>query len=69
MSQQNPYILFLILILLLLGTDSKAEQKLNTLRNLIDQTAKSLSIFHDGVKTMESGMDQVRVMFSGDSTA
>ena len=68
MSQQNnPYTLFLILVLLLLGTDSRAEPKLNAIRNLIDQTAKSLAMFHEGYKTMETGMEQVRVMFAGDN--
>ena len=65
--QSNPYILFLILVLLLLGTDTKAEPKLNAVRNLIDQTAKSLAMFHEGYKTMETGMEQVRVMFAGDN--
>ena len=65
--QNNPYTLFLVLVLLLLGMDTRAEPKLNAVRNLIDQTAKSLAMFNEGYKTMETGMEQVRVMLARDN--
>ncbi|AGL02612.1 hypothetical protein [Desulfoscipio gibsoniae] len=60
----NPFSLFLILILLVLSTDSKADVKLGFVRGLIDQTSRSLGILREGITAMNTSFEQARSMFT-----
>lgn len=59
----NPFSLFLILVLLVLSTDSQADVKLGFVRGLIDQTARSLSTLREGITAMNNSFEHARTMF------
>ncbi|WP_347488002.1 hypothetical protein [Desulfoscipio sp. XC116] len=62
-NNANPFTLFLILVLLLLSTDSKADVKLGFVRGLIDQTSRSLNTLREGITAMNASYEHARTMF------
>lgn len=61
----NPYMLFLILILLLLSTDKNADAKLTFLKDFTEKTAQSLDAVRQGIETMHSGIQEAYITFAG----
>lgn len=62
---KNPYILFLIFILLILSTDKSADTKLGFLRGLVDQTSRSLSTLREGINSMQMSFEHAHALFTG----
>jgi len=62
-NNANPFSLFLILILLILSTDSQADVKLGFVRGLIDQTSRSLGALREGITAMNTSFEQASAMF------
>lgn len=61
----NPYILFLILILLILGTDPDCDRKLGTFKTLIEKAATTLSNIKIGAHSLHSDIEEMHVMMLG----
>jgi len=68
-NNANPFSLFLILILLVLSTDSQADVKLGFVRGLIDQTSRSLGALREGITAMNTGFEQASAMFMNTNQA
>lgn len=60
----NPFSLFLILILLVLSTDQQADVKLGFVRGLLDQTSRSLKALKEGIEAMNAGFETARTVFT-----
>lgn len=58
----NPFSLFLALNMLLLTSDPHADKKLEFTREFIEQLRHSVSSIQEGVKTMHSGMENLKTM-------
>lgn len=58
----NPYTLFLILILLILGMDPDCDKKLGNLRTLIDKAATTLSNLKTGVNAINTDMEEMHLL-------
>ncbi|WP_027356169.1 hypothetical protein [Desulfofundulus thermocisternus] len=54
LQPNNPFTLFLILILLILSTRPNAEQKLAQLVSLLTATQQSVQIFRSGIETFHA---------------
>lgn len=61
---QNPYTLFLILILLVLSTDKYADEKLGFVRGLLDQTSRSLNALREGIQAMNTSFETASAIFT-----
>ncbi len=61
----NPYILFLILLLLVLGTDPNAGKKIDAARKIMDRMMVAMNNFSVGMQSMSSEFDQIQVMLQG----
>ena len=59
----NPFILFLILILLLLSSDPKADQQIETFKNVIDKFAATTKNFKASMNSMSNDFNEVHAMF------
>lgn len=64
-SGANPYILFLILILLVLGTDPEAGAKVEVLRNVMDKVTSAMNNFRTGISSMAADFEEVHVLLQG----
>lgn len=53
---QNPYILFLILLLLILGTEKELEAYFDSARNFILGTKNSVENIRAGIEGMQTNM-------------
>ena len=62
---RNPYILFLIFILLVFSTDKNADAKLGFFRGIIDQTSRSLGTLREGINAMQMSFEHAHAMFMG----
>ena len=62
---KNPYILFLIFILLILSTDKSTDAKLGFFRGIVDQTSRSLSTLREGINSMQMGFEHAHALFMG----
>ncbi|HBX23848.1 MAG TPA: hypothetical protein DEF34_09505 [Desulfotomaculum sp.] len=60
----NPFSLFLILILLVLSTDKQADVKLGYVRGLLDQTSRSLKAMREGVEAMNASFETAGAIFT-----
>lgn len=58
----NPYILFLIFILLLLGFDQEAGKKLEVAKNVMDRVTSALNNFRSGINTMAMDFQEIDLM-------
>lgn len=64
-SGPNPYILFLILILLVFGTDPEAAKKAETFKNIIDRVTTTVNNFKAGINTMTTDFGEIHLMLQG----
>lgn len=56
LDAQSPYTLFLILILLILGTEKDLENYLENARSFILETKRSIESFRVGYETMQANL-------------
>lgn len=61
----NPYILFLILILLILGMDPQASTKIEMLKNVADKVTSAMTSFRSGVNAMAANFEEIHLMLRG----
>lgn len=59
----NPYILFLILILLLQGLDPEAGKKVEAVKNIMDRFTSAMNNFRAGINTMALDFQEINLMF------
>ena len=58
----NPYILFLILILLMLGLDPEASKKILVVKNVMDRMTSAFNNFQTGISSMATDFEDIHVM-------
>ncbi len=58
----NPYILFLILILLVLGMDPEAGKKIEMVRRIMERMASAMNNFRTGVGSMTTDFEEIHFM-------
>ncbi|MFZ5646336.1 MAG: hypothetical protein ACOY30_01820 [Bacillota bacterium] len=58
----NPYILFLILILLVLGFDPDAGKKVEVVKNVMDRVTSAMNNFRSGMNTMALDLQEINLM-------
>ena len=56
LDPQSPFTLFLILVLLILGTEKELESYLENARNFIQETRRSLENIRGGFQNMHTNM-------------
>ncbi|MCL6612191.1 MAG: hypothetical protein K6T66_11690 [Peptococcaceae bacterium] len=61
----NPYILFLILILLVLGMDPEASNKIQVVKNVMDRMSSAINNFRSGIDSMAADFGEIHVMLRG----
>lgn len=61
----NPYILFLILILLILGMDPEAGKKIEVVKGVMDRMTSAMNNFRSGVGSMAADFEEIHVMLRG----
>lgn len=61
----NPYILFLILILLVLGMDPEAGNKLEVVKNVMDRMTSAMNNFKSGINSMAADFEEIHIMLRG----
>ena len=64
----NAWSIFLLLVLLLLGSPRSYERRLDILSSAIDATSISLRALSSGMVTLQTGMKQVSLSLSPEST-
>ncbi|KJS16874.1 MAG: hypothetical protein VR69_07710 [Peptococcaceae bacterium BRH_c4b] len=62
MGGTNPYSLFLILILLILGMDPDCEKKLGTAKDLVEKVSTTLSNMKNGAKSLQTDVEDMHFM-------
>lgn len=66
MSQgPNPYILFLILILLILGMDPQAGEKIDTIKKVMDRVTAGVNNVRASINTLSTDFEDIHVMLRG----
>lgn len=58
----NPYILFLILILLLQGLDPEAGKKVEAVKSVMDKVTSAMNNFRSGINTMAMDFQEIDIM-------
>ncbi|MFZ5596136.1 MAG: hypothetical protein ACOY31_03895 [Bacillota bacterium] len=58
----NPYILFLILILLILGSDPESVKKVELLKEVMDKTSNAINNFKTGISTLSADFGEIHFM-------
>ncbi|MFZ5642421.1 MAG: hypothetical protein ACOY46_02375 [Bacillota bacterium] len=61
----NPYILFLILILLILGFDQDAGKKLEVMKNVMDRVAGAMNNFRSGMSSLAVDFEEIHLLMQG----
>jgi hypothetical protein len=61
----NPYILFLILILLVMGFDQDAGKKLEVMRNVMDRMSSAMNNFNVGMNAMAGDFEEIHMLMTG----
>lgn len=64
-SGANPYTLFLILILLILGFDQDAGKKLEVMKNVMDRVSGAMANFRSGMSTLAMDFEEIHMMMMG----
>jgi hypothetical protein len=62
MGGANPYSLFLILILLILGIDPDSEKKLGMTKEIVEKVSATLSNMKSGAKALQMDMEDMQFM-------
>lgn len=58
----NPYILFLILILLILGSDPEAGKKVETFKNIMDRVTATVNNLKAGINSVTADFGEIHLM-------
>ncbi len=58
----NPYILFLILILLVIGNDPEAGNKMEVFKNIVVRMTSAVNNFRTGINSMTADFEEINVM-------
>lgn len=58
----NPYLLFLILVLLIMGTDPLVSKKIETIKSVIDKITGGINNFMTGINSLEADFEDVNIM-------
>ena len=61
-ADDNPYTLFLILVLLVLGMDPQSEQKLSIMHNFMEKTLTDIANVKSGVNSFNANMQSINSM-------
>ncbi|HBV98879.1 MAG: hypothetical protein JL50_12165 [Peptococcaceae bacterium BICA1-7] len=61
-TSTNPYILFLILILLIMGFDQDAGKKLEVMRNVMDRMASAMNNFKSGMNSLAVDFEEIHLL-------
>ncbi len=61
----NPYILFLILILLVMGSDPEAGKKIETVKNVMDRMSRAMNNFRSGISTLATDFEEIHLIMQG----
>lgn len=64
-NEANPYILFLILILLVLGFDPEATQKLEVMRNVVERMGSAVNNLKAGINSLNNDFEEIHAMMLG----
>ncbi len=62
MGGTNPYSLFLILVLLVLGMDPDCDRKLGTAKDFAEKVSTTLSNLKTGAKSLQTDMESIHFM-------
>lgn len=58
----NPYILFLVLILLILGTDPQAGEKVDTVKKIMDRVIAGVNNIKASMNTLTTDFEDIQLM-------
>lgn len=61
-SGTNPYILFLILILLIMGFDQDGGKKLEVMRNVMDRMVSAMNNFKTGMSSLAVDFEEIHLL-------
>jgi len=61
----NPFILFLILILLVVGTDPDAGKKIDTFKNVVDKVTAGVDNLKAGINSFKADFEDIHFMLLG----
>lgn len=61
----NPYTLFLILILLILGMDPDCDRKLGAVKTVIEKAATTLTNLKLGAQSLHTDVEEIHLMMMG----
>lgn len=64
-SGTNPYILFLILILLILGFDQDAGKKLEVMKNVMERMSSAMNNFQSGMNSLAVDFEEIHTLMMG----
>lgn len=64
-SGTNPYILFLILILLIMGFDQDAGKKLEVMKNVMDRMSSAMNNFKSGMNSLAVDFEEIHTLMMG----
>ncbi|GBF32648.1 hypothetical protein DCCM_0844 [Desulfocucumis palustris] len=62
MGGANPYSLFLILILLILGMDPDCDRKLGTAKDFVEKVSTTLNNLKTGAKSLHTDMESIHFL-------
>jgi hypothetical protein len=61
----NPYLLFLILILLVLGMDPEAGKRIEMVKNVTERVASAMNSFRSGMNAAAANFEEIHVLLRG----
>ena len=61
----NPYILFLILILLVMGSDPEAGKKIEMVKNVMDRMNSAMNNFRAGITSLATDFEEIHLIMQG----
>ncbi|MCL6478129.1 MAG: hypothetical protein K6T65_06905 [Peptococcaceae bacterium] len=61
-NEANPYILFLILILLILGFDSESGKKVEMIKNIVVRMTSTMDNFFSGIASTVNDFGEIQAM-------
>jgi hypothetical protein len=64
-SGYNPFTLFLILILLILGLDPEAARKVETIKNVIDRVSTGINNLKGNLNSLSADFQDIHLMLMG----
>ncbi|MFZ5652738.1 MAG: hypothetical protein ACOY4I_18045 [Bacillota bacterium] len=61
----NPYVLFLILILLIAGMDPQAGEKVDTIKRIMDRVTAGVNNVKTSINTLSADFEDIHLMLRG----